>query len=114
MAVQIDERDLSGVTILDLKGRLTADAIGDVTSRINDLVTGGHQKLLLNLGEVSFVDSSGLGAIVGTRSSVQSKGGKLKLLNLTSRVQDLLVTTKLEMVFETFESEHEALRSFAA
>ena len=114
MAVEIQERDVGQVTILDVKGRLASDAGLALWDRIDSLVQGGRQQLLLNLDGVSFVDSGALGGLLAKRSEVQRGGGKLKLLNLTSRIADLMVTTKLEMVFDTFESEPEALSSFSA
>ena len=111
--MEIEERDNGGVMILDLKGKLTIGE-GDelLKDKVNSLIQQGHQKLLLNLEGVPYVDSAGLGEIVGTYTTVSRQGGKLKLLNLTKRIEDLLAITKLLTVFETFESEQEAVRSF--
>ena len=100
--------------ILDLKGKLTIGE-GDelLKDKINSLVQQGHRKLVLNLEGVPYVDSAGLGEIVRTYTTVQRQGGTLKLLNLTKRIEDLLTITKLLTVFDTFESEQDALNSFS-
>lgn len=111
--MEIGERANGGVMILDLKGKLTIGE-GDelLKDKVNSLIQQGHQKLLLNLEGVPYVDSAGLGEIVRTYTTVSRQGGKLKLLNLTKRIKDLLAITKLLTVFETFESEQEAVKSF--
>jgi anti-sigma B factor antagonist len=100
--------------ILDLKGKMTLGE-GDelLKDKINSLIQQGEQKLLLNLGDVPYIDSAGLGEIVRTYTTVSRQGGKLKLLNLTKRIEDLLSITKLLTVFETFDSEQEAVASFS-
>ena len=109
----IEERVVEGVTILDLKGKMTLGE-GDelLKDKINSLVHQGRKKLVLNLEAVPYIDSAGLGEIVRTYTTVSRQGGKLKLLNLTKRIQDLLAITKLLTVFETYESEPEAVKSF--
>ena len=111
--MEIEERDNGGVMILDLNGKLTIGE-GDelLKDKVNSLIQQGHPKLLLNLEGVPYVDSAGLGEIVRTYTTVSRQGGKLKLLNLTKRIEDLLAITKLLTVFETFESEQEAVKSF--
>ena len=111
--MEIEERANGEVMILDLKGKLTIGE-GDelLKDKVNSLIQQGHQKLLLNLEGVPYVDSAGLGEIVRTYTTVSRQGGKLKLLNLTKRIEDLLAITKLLTVFETFESEQEAVKSF--
>ena len=113
--MQIDERVVGDVTILDLKGKMTLGE-GDemLKDRINSLVGQGKKKLLLNLEGVPYIDSAGLGEVVRTYTTVSRQGGKLKLLNLTKRIQDLLSITKLLTVFETYDSEDDAVKSFAA
>ena len=113
--MQIDERVVSGVTILDLKGKITLGE-GDeaLRDRISHLLQSGSRKLLLNLEGVPYIDSAGLGEVVRTYTTVSRQGGSLKLLNLTKRITDLLSITKLLTVFETFESENEAVQSFSA
>ncbi len=113
--MQIDERAAGDVTVLDLKGKMTLGE-GDelLKDKINSLVLQGRKKLVLNLEGVPYIDSAGLGEIVRTYTTVSRQGGSLKLLNLTKRITDLLSITKLLTVFETFESEGEAVRSFSA
>jgi anti-sigma B factor antagonist len=114
-AMNIDERVVDGVTILDLKGKMTLGE-GDelLKDKINSLIQQDRKKLLLNLEGVPYIDSAGLGEIVRTYTTVSRQGGKLKLLNLTKRIQDLLAITKLLTVFETYESEPDALKSFGS
>ena len=111
--MKIEERALENVVVLDLKGKLTIGE-GDelLKETIQKLMDQGHNKLLLNLEDVPYVDSAGLGEIVRTYTTVSRQGGSLKLLNLTKRITDLLAITKLLTVFDTFESEAEAVSSF--
>lgn len=111
--MEIQERSSGDVTILDLKGRMTLGE-GDLLlkDKINSLLLQGQRKLVLNLEGVPYMDSAGLGEIVRTFTTVSRQGGSLKLLNLTKRIQDLLAITKLLTVFEAFDSETEAVRSF--
>ena len=111
--MRIDERPVGDVTVLDVTGRITADA-GDVElkDKINSLLNQGRSKILLNLGGVAFVDSTGLGQIVASFTSVSNNKGQMKLLNVTKRLNDLLIITKLTNVFDTFDDESEALKSF--
>ncbi len=112
MALRIDQRDIGAVKVLDLAGKLAGDAADALWDRIDDLLDAGHSKLILNLGGVSFIDSAALGGLLSKRAAVANAGGQLKLLNLSERVWDLIVTTKLEMVFDTFGSEADAVQSF--
>jgi anti-sigma B factor antagonist len=111
--MKIVEREVGNVTILDLKGKILIgegdDALRDAVTRV---VQSGKTKILLNLGEVPYVDSAGLGEIVRCYTTVSKNGGKLKLVNLTKKIQDLLAITKLLTVFETYDTEEEATRSF--
>jgi anti-sigma B factor antagonist len=113
--MKIEERPVGDVMVLDLKGRLT---LGDgdelLKDKVNSLVQQGRKKIVLNLAEVPYIDSAGLGEIVRTYTTVSRQSGSLKLLNLTKRITDLLSITKLLTVFETFDSENDAVRSFAA
>ena len=113
--MQIEERAVGDVVVLDLKGRVT---LGDgdelLKDKVNSLVNRGFKKIVLNLAEVPYVDSAGLGEIVRTYTTVSRQGGSLKLLNLTKRISDLLAITKLLTVFETFDTESEAIKSFPA
>lgn len=113
--MQIDERTVENVMILDLKGKLISgngDAL--LKDKIHSLVHQGHKQVLLNLGDLSYMDSPGLGEIVAGYTTVSRAGGSLKLLNLTKRIQDLLTITKLLTVFETYQGEQEAVRSFSS
>ena len=113
MSLSINVRQTEGVTLLDLSGRITlGEASGALRETIRELINKGSTNLLLNLGEVTYIDSSGLGELVGAFATVTNRGGRLKLLNLQKRVQELMQITKLLIVFETFTSETEALRSF--
>jgi anti-sigma B factor antagonist len=113
--MQIEERNVGDVVVLDLKGKVTLGA-GDelLKDKVNSLVNQGHRKIILNLADVPYVDSAGLGEIVRTYTTVSKNGGSLKLLNLTKRITDLLAITKLLTVFETFDAESDAVRSFSA
>ncbi len=112
--MQIDERVVGDVTILDLRGKMTLGE-GDelLREKVSSLVSQGQKKLIMNLDGVPYIDSAGLGEIVRTYTTVSRQGGKLKLLNLTKRIEDLLSITKLLTVFEVFEDEAEALQSYA-
>ena len=113
--MQISERAVGDVVILDVKGRITlGDGDEVLKDKVNAVVGKGQKKILLNLADVPYVDSAGLGEIVRTYTTVSRQGGSLKLLNLTKRISDLLAITKLLTVFETFESEPEAVKSFSA
>jgi len=113
--LQIDQRVVNGVTILDLKGKITLGEGDELLKKeIDSLIQKDQKKLLLNLEGVPYIDSAGLGEIVRTYTTVSRQGGKLKLLNLTKRIQDLLAITKLLTVFETYESEPDAVKSFSS
>jgi anti-sigma B factor antagonist len=111
--MQIEERVVGDVTILDLKGKITLGE-GDeaLKDKINSLTLQNRRQILLNLEGVPYIDSAGLGEVVRTYTTVSRQGGQLKLVNLTKRIEDLLSITKLLTVFETFDSESEALNSF--
>jgi len=113
--MQIDERTTGDVLILDVKGRITLGE-GDemLKDKVNSLLNQGQKKIVLNLAEVPYIDSAGLGEIVRTYTTVSRQGGNLKLLALTKRITDLLAITKLLTVFETYETESEAVQSFSA
>ena len=112
--MQIEERVVNEVTILDLKGKITlGDGDEALKDKINSLVMQNRRRILLNLAEVPYIDSAGLGEVVRTYTTVSRQGGQLKLVNLTKRITDLLSITKLLTVFETFDSEADALKSFS-
>lgn len=113
--MQIHQRSVGDVTVIDLRGKMTLGE-GDelLRDKVNSLIQQGHKKLVLNLGEVPYIDSAGLGEIVRTYTTVSRDGGSLKLLNLTKRLIDLLAITKLLTIFETYDTEAEAVNSFGA
>lgn len=114
MSLKTSTRQVDGVTILDMSGRITLGE-GSVVLRdsIRDMVAQGNKKLLLNLGDVTYIDSSGIGELVSAFTAVRKEGGELKLLNLTKKVHDLLQITKLYTVFDVREDEASAIASFS-
>jgi anti-sigma B factor antagonist len=112
--MDITERTSGNVTLVDLNGKLT---LGEPTQRLHDkvnsLIQQGRTSIVLNLADVTAVDSGGLGELVRTLTTMRKHGGSLKVANLPKRVQDLLVMTRLVTVFETFEDEGAAVKSFA-
>ncbi|HUK87080.1 MAG TPA: STAS domain-containing protein [Terriglobales bacterium] len=106
-------RQVNGVTVVDLSGRITLGE-GSVILRdtVRDLVGKGSKKILLNLGDVTYIDSSGIGELVSAFTTVRNQGGELKLLNLTKKVHDLLQITKLYTVFDVKDDEATAVSSF--
>ncbi len=106
-------REINGVTVVDLSGRIT---LGEGSAMLRDLVRGlldkNTTRIVLNLGDVSYIDSSGIGELVSGFTTVKNQGGELKLLNLTKKVHDLLQITKLYTVFDVHSDEHTALSSF--
>ena len=114
MTMKASTRQMDGVTVVDLSGRITLGE-GSVILRdtIRDLVGKGNKKILLNLGDVTYIDSSGIGELVSAFTTVRNGGGDLKLLNLTKKVHDLLQITKLYTVFDIKDDEATAVASFA-
>lgn len=114
MSMKISTRQLDGVTIVDCSGRITLGE-GSVTLRdtVGQLLSKNQKKILLNLGEVNYIDSSGIGELVSAFTTVRKQGGELKLLNLTKKVHDLLQITKLYTVFDVKEDEAGAVKSFS-
>ncbi len=107
-------RKAGDVAIVDLSGRITlGDGSGLVRSTIKELIAAGSRNILLNLQDVTYIDSAGLGELVGSYATVASHGGAIKLLNVQGKVKDLLQMTKLYTVFAAFDDEAAALRSFA-
>jgi anti-sigma B factor antagonist len=110
----IQERVVGSVTVLDCDGKLVlGDGDALLKDKIHSLMFQGRKHVLMNMGGISYVDSSGLGALVAASLTAKNNGGQLKLLHLTKRLQDLLSIAKLLIVFETYENEEEALRSFS-
>jgi len=115
MSTKATVRQVGDVAIVDLSGRITlGEGSGLVRSTIKDLVGTGQKKILINLKEVTYIDSAGLGELVGSYASVTNGGGSIKLLHPQNKVHDLLQVTKLYTVFVAFDDEMEALRSYAA
>ena len=114
MTMKSSNRQVNGVTVVDMSGRITLGE-GSVVLRdsIRDLVAKGQKKILLNLGDVSYIDSSGIGELVSAYTTVRNQGGELKLLNLTKKVHDLLQITKLYTVFDIKDDETQAIKAFA-
>lgn len=113
MALSISTRQLDGVTILDLSGRITLGE-GSVQLRdaIRDLISKGEKHILLNLGDVNYIDSSGLGELVSAFTTAKNQNADVKLLNLTKKVKDVLQVTKLYTVFDIYDDEAHAISSF--
>lgn len=110
----IETRTVKDVTILDIHGKITiGEGSAEIRKRVRDLLGAGHKKLLLNLGDVSYVDSSGIGELVSSFTTVTNQGGDLKLLNLTRKLRELLAITKLLTVFDVFDDEDKAVASMA-
>ena len=114
MSVKLNTRQVGDVTVVDVSGRITlGEGSSSLRDLLRDLIAKGNRKILLNLGEVTYIDSSGIGELVSGFTTISNQGGTLKLLSLTKRVQDLLQITKLYTVFDVHEEEAHALRSFA-
>ena len=113
MSFKATAREAGGVTIIDLSGRITlGEGSSMLRQMVRDLLGKGQQKILLNLGDISYIDSSGIGELVSGYTTVRNQGGELKLLQLTKRVHDLLQITKLYTVFDVHDNEQRALDSF--
>ena len=113
MSLNIDTREVAHVTILDVTGRIVlGDEIGDLRDAIHNLIADGKKKIILNLAGVEYIDSSGVGELVSSYTTVRNAGGELKLLNLTQKVQDVLYVTKLYTVFDIRDDEFTAVKSF--
>ena len=113
MSVKMTTRQVGDVTVIDASGRITlGEGASAFRDTIRDLATKGDKKILLNLSDVNYIDSSGIGEMVSGFTTVTNHGGQLKLLGLSKRVKDLLQITKLYTVFEVFDDEAAAVRSF--
>src|SRR3954468_8972418 len=114
MSLKASSRQVDGVTVLDMSGRVTLGE-GSVVLRdtIRDILGKGNKKILLNLGDVTYIDSSGIGELVSAFTAVRKEGGELKLLNLTKKVHDLLQITKLYTVFDVKDDEAVAISAFS-
>lgn len=113
MKLKIQSRSVNDVTILDLSGEIVLGEESRILRKtLKDLIASDNKKILLNLGEVNYIDTSGLGALISAFGEMNNQQGKLKLLNLTKRVQAVMQITKLLTVFDVFDSEEAALNSF--
>lgn len=113
MSVKLTTRHVGDVTVIDAAGRITlGEGASAFRDRIRELAVGGGKKILLNLGEVSYIDSSGIGELVSGFTTVTNDGGQLKLVGLSKRIKDLLQITKLYTVFDVHDDEAAAVRSF--
>jgi anti-sigma B factor antagonist len=112
--MQLEQRIVGEIAVVKVSGEITVGKGTDVMlkDKVNSLLQQGYRKLLLDLGGVSYVDSAGLGQLVQLHATTTRHGGVVKLLNVTKRLHDLLVVTRLLVVFDTFENEKEALASF--
>jgi len=115
MSLSINTRHSNGVAIVDLDGRITlGEGTGMLRDCVKDALAKGEKNILLNLGGVSYIDSAGLGELVGCSTTVKNAGGTLKLLQLQKKIKDLMQITKLHTIFEVMEDEATAIKSFAA
>jgi len=114
LSMKASTREIDGVTVMDLSGRITLGE-GSVVLRdvVRDLLSKGKKKILANLADVNYIDSSGIGELVSAFTTVRNQGGELKLLNLTKKVHDLLQITKLYTVFDVKDDEATAIKSFS-
>ena len=111
--MKIEVRTVGDGKVMDCSGKITlGEGTMSIRTKVRECLDGGAKKILLNLGDVSYIDSSGIGELVSTYTTVLNGGSRLKLLNLTNRIKQLLTITKLLTVFETFEDEKAALASF--
>ena len=113
MSLAVSIRETGGVKVLDVVGRITlGEGASILRETLRTMARESHKKILVNLEEASYIDSSGLGVLVSGFAGITSHGGQFKLLNLTNRIRDLLLITKLFTVFEVFDSETAAINSF--
>ena len=113
ISLKIDTREVANVAILDVKGRIVlGEEIGELRGAVRSLVADGKKKIILNLADVDYLDSSGVGELVGCFTTVRNAGGELKLLNLSQKVHDVLHVTKLYTVFDIRDDEYTAVKSF--
>ncbi len=113
-SLKINLRETADAVILDLSGRISlGESLAELRDSIRESLAGDQKNILLNLADVSYIDSSGLGQLIGSYATVTNRGGQMKLLNLQKRVHDLMQITKLLTVFESYTDEQAALRSFA-
>lgn len=115
MSLYLTPMHLGDVTLIEAAGRITlGESVVSLRNQIHELAEGGRLKIVLNLAQIAYIDSSGLGELVSAYATVKNRGGSIKLLHLTSRVRDLLQITKLSTLFEVFDDEAKALASFSS
>lgn len=111
--MKIDTRTVGDVYVLDCSGKITlGEGTMAIRNTVREVLKNGGKKIVLNLADVNYIDSSGIGELVSTYTTVTNQGGKLKLLNLTKKIQELLAITKLLTVFQVYDNEQSALSSF--
>jgi anti-sigma B factor antagonist len=114
VALRMTERDVNGVIVLDIEGRIVlGDESNSFRERVKSLLAAGQKKIVLNLANVTYIDSAGLGTLVATFHSARSQGALLKLANLGAKFKEVLQVTKLMTVFDTYDSEEAAIQSFS-
>ena len=114
MSVKLSTRQVGDVSVVDVAGRITlGEGSSALRDAVRDLINKNQKKILLNLGDVNYIDSSGIGELVSAFTTVRNQGGELKLLNLTKKVHDLLQITKLYTVFDVKDDEAGAVKSFS-
>jgi anti-sigma B factor antagonist len=112
--MDLSRRDVGNVTVLDVSGKLTTtDGGGRLKEQVSNLIAEGHKNIVLNLGNLSYMDSAGLGEMVACHSTATKNNGMVKLANTTARMRDLLAITKLVTVFDSYDTEAQAVSSFA-
>ena len=115
MAVSFQVKNTGDVCVLSPEGKIViGDEVGALREKIKQLLDSGNKNILINLANVSYIDSTGVGALVGSFTTIRNQGGQMKLSNLSQRVKDILLVTKLLTVFDVYENETEGARSFAA
>lgn len=114
MALRMTERDVNGITVVDIEGRIVlGEESNAFREKVKGLLAAGKRKIVLNMANVSYIDSAGLGTLVATFHSAKSQGATLKLANLGAKFREVLQVTKLMTVFDTYENESAAVQSFA-
>jgi len=115
MAVSFQTKSMGDVCVVSPEGKIViGDEVGALREKIKELLEGGNKNILINLANVSYIDSTGVGALVGSFTTIRNQGGQMKLSNLSQRVRDILLVTKLLTVFDVYETETEGTKSFAA
>jgi len=115
MSLKMSNREVNGIVIIDLSGQLTlGESSAAIRDEVRDQTNQGLRKILLNLANITYIDSAGLGELTAAYTSVKNRGGELKLLSLTKRVHDLMQITKLYTVFDVYDDEKKAIASFGA